>query len=70
MTSYMSCGSRTGCVDGQAPVVSKDPVVGYATWALWSGLSTFTPSQHLYAVGELRAMGVVGVDWDLLTWGT
>lgn len=47
MTSYMSCGRRTGCVDGQAPVVSKDPVVGYATWALWSGLSTFTPSQHL-----------------------
>lgn len=34
MTSYMSCGRRTGCVDGQGPVDSKEPELGYATWAL------------------------------------
>lgn len=28
MTSYITWGRRTGCVDGQAPVDSKDPVLG------------------------------------------
>jgi len=54
MTSYMTCGRRTGCDDGQGPVDSKVPLAGYATWLLWSGLSTFFPSQHLCHVSRQR----------------
>jgi hypothetical protein len=34
-TSYMTCGMRTGCVDGQFGVPRPPPLL-YATWLLWS----------------------------------
>ena len=48
---------------GHSKVDSKVPLLGYATWLLWSGLSTLTPSQQ---VGKKLLMrrpyghGVVG----------
>jgi hypothetical protein len=32
ITSNISCGSLTGCVAGQGPLLSNVPVSGYETW--------------------------------------
>lgn len=52
--SYMSWGILTGWVVGHGPgLFSNVPVVGYATWDLWSGESRFLPSQQLKSWLEL-----------------
>lgn len=55
LTSSMTCGILTGCVEGQLPPVlvpenAAGPFEGYATWDLWSGESRFLPSQQLACV--------------------
>lgn len=47
MTSYITCGRRTGCDAGHGLDISKLPPSGYATWLLWSAVSRFLPSQQL-----------------------